>query len=966
MSDRAENFWSNFSDRVALNEAAVETWFVLPLLEALGHDPLNIAPKVPVLFQEGRNTRRGRKPEADFVVYAEKPFSRATSLIVVESKHPSEPLDGGREQGESYAQNLRTPVLLLTNGVQLEVWQLQQTTESECVLSCDVASLVQQRGALEALLSPDALRSHCQQFTYKRFDLLTGNLSDYESAAHKRVSQVAKDTIGRRLKNADAKNEHSSLELLDFGGRGAVVTSPSGYGKTMLARSLLHEGIERRWSDSANPLPIDVFAPDLAFSRQPLEVFLAMRVEAHKPGFSEANLKEIARKDGLLVIVDGFERIDHTGRSWLEAQLRLLFDGYPKVRVYLMSRSGVVPGSLGLTFLTLQPYSPGELRDLAEQRSRTLDNIHHVFSGAPSHIFRLGEVPLIADLVLDHYATFRSYPTNLSALFENWLRQILSASNRLDQAFDRKLLEDIAGATVGGPIDIARAHELAAGHPNPDAALNRLVEQDALSIRGTTVELQHEALADHLRTTRFWASNPSVDEAQLDLLAFEPSSQFALLLVSNAPNADARSAAWKAIARRDFALAIQSLRFAGFDRAFKSSATEADAQRIAGDIQSTIETIIQSHMPNLAPALREGIAGHPVQELGVMATIDRGCVSYQFFEALGAEKSSFSMSACDFPFAPRMYGHALNQMGLGPEAGRVLAVDRVRKTLDELIDKRALIGGRLWTEERTFGRLRHLAREYDFPIDPLQFDQAFCHIKKHAGELVDGRGLNRGQTFLIDDLLTDLRWLQEQGIAELERWWDDLDDLNFRNPEAQKRLGPTLDAYYRRLQLAYDEIVTHSLPALRPHLRTLRLMPLRMEIVAEVHERRGFVDVTLNRLRWPVRCYDEAGADVALCDEPPDHYPPEAIEGYAQRTDELLHQYGRYFDARVISWYGERLPDLRGGWGSQNQLPDESAVIAGAADWLKSDLKELFSEVPTGRWQGSPVVETDGNIEAPS
>ncbi|MEP0658803.1 MAG: hypothetical protein ABJC87_06065, partial [Roseobacter sp.] len=360
------------------------------------------------------------------------------------------------------------------------------------------------------------------------------------------------------------------------------------------------------------------------------------------------------------------------------------------------------------------------------------------------------------------------------------------------------------------------------------------------------------------------------------------------------------------------------------------------------------------------------IAGHPVQELSVMATFEQGYVNYLFYDALRAEQSSFSTSVSDLPLAPRRYGHALNQMGLGPEAGRVLAVDHVRKALDELIDERALLGGRVWTEERTFGRLRHLAREYDLPIDPLQFDQAFNTLKEHAGKLVNGRGLGRGQTFLVDDLLADLRSLQKQGVAELERWWDDLDDLSFHNPDAQNYLGRALDAYYRRLQLAYDEVVTHSLPALRPHLSTLRLMPLRMEIVAEVHERLGFEDVTLNKLRWPVRCYEEAGADVTFSDERPDHHSPEAIERYVQRTDELLHQFGRYFDTRVISWGGGRVPDLRGGWVSHDQLPDESAVIAGTVDWLKGDLDQLFSEVPSGWWQRSPVVESAGNSEAPS
>jgi hypothetical protein len=162
--DAVEDFWDSVTGRSATNEATVETWFVLPFLEALGHDRLNIHSKVPISVQEGRQRRSGRKPEADFVVYAEKPFSRATSLIVVESKHPAETLDGGKEQGASYAFNLRAPVLLLTNGEKLEIWQIQATMDCELMLACQVGSLPQHRAAIEGLLSVESLRNHSQRF----------------------------------------------------------------------------------------------------------------------------------------------------------------------------------------------------------------------------------------------------------------------------------------------------------------------------------------------------------------------------------------------------------------------------------------------------------------------------------------------------------------------------------------------------------------------------------------------------------------------------------------------------------------------------------------------------------------------------------------------------------------------------------------------------------------------------------
>lgn len=646
------------------------------------------------------------------------------------------------------------------------------------------------------------------------------------------------------------------------------------------------------------------------------------------------------------MIVDGFERINQSLRSWLEAQLRTLLDGYPKMRVYVMSRSGVAPTSLGLPLLTLTPYSPDELHNLARLRSRTLEGVQHVFSGAPSHIIRLAEVPLLADLVLTHYTSIRSYPTDLSALFEGWMQEILATSDPVDRAFDRKLLGEIAAATVGGPLDISQAHEFAMGRPDPDGTLRRLVEQDAISVRGTTVALPHEALADHLRAVQFWRNGPSGDQSRFDDLLFDPSSQFALLLVSNAPSPDARGAAWQAIARQDFHLAIQSLRFAGFDRPFTGEVSKADGLRMARDIQSTTETLVASHFEPIAPRLRKAISGKPVETLGVVAALGRDDIDYAFFDAEGAADAAIIVDAGNWERAPRIYGHALRRMGFGPEVGRLLGVERVRDAVDELIDERKLIGGTVWLEERTYGRLRHLVRRYGFSIDPVQFDQAIQVLEPEAGKLVTGSSFQRGQTFTIDELLADLRWLRSQGVTKIEQWWDDLDNLNFRNPDDQKRFGQTLDAYYRRRQIAYEEVVTHSMPAIRQHLRTLRMMPLRMEIVAMLHSPQGYESVVLNTLRWPVRTFGEAGADVTFSDERPDHNSDEAIERYVKRTDDLLKQFGRYFEDRVFTWGGGIVPDLQGRDQTFGKLPDESAVVSGAMSMLKEDLKSVFSEVP--------------------
>jgi hypothetical protein len=134
-----EDFWSVVLSHEMLNsEANVEHRFVLPLLHALGYSSEDIESKYPVEFQQGR---AGRKPEADFVCFYGILRDKTNSLLVVETKPFGEPLAQGKAQGESYAQNLRAPLLLLTNGKDLEIWQMQISLESLCVLHFTICAV---------------------------------------------------------------------------------------------------------------------------------------------------------------------------------------------------------------------------------------------------------------------------------------------------------------------------------------------------------------------------------------------------------------------------------------------------------------------------------------------------------------------------------------------------------------------------------------------------------------------------------------------------------------------------------------------------------------------------------------------------------------------------------------------------------------------------------------------------------
>lgn len=943
-------FWGNVEVLANSREADVETWLVLPLLEALGHERRHIASKVPILFQEGREKRPGRKPEADFVVYAEIPFCRANSLIVVETKRSDESLDDGKEQGESYAQNLKSPILLMTNGICLEIWQMQISAESVRVFACEVAALATRQGDIEAILSKDAILSHCSILGHKHFDVLARDFGAYERALHGEVCQTAASSVSINLIDTATKRKISSAQLIALNGRGAVIVGPSGYGKTTLSGFLLCEAIESRWEDTATVLPVGVFLPDAVLHGRTLEEFLVERIASHKPGFTLAALRRAAREQGILIIADGFERVAPEYRDRLEGSLRTLMRDYPRTRLFVMSRGQVAPSGLGLPVLQLSGYTIDELRKLADLRSIDRPNVRHVFTGAPDHVYRLAEVPLLADLIISRYSSEHPINIDIVSLYEEWLDRILASSRPIERALDRELLEEIAIATEAGPIALARAIELCRHHSSSERTLHSLAEADALSIRGTTVELQHEGLADYLRALCFWNENKLHYAEKLELIAFDISSQFPILLVATAPNADARGVAWQAIVRRDMQLAVSSLRFAAGSETFGSNA-EGDAKRVLTDIQSTIEAMVTTHLRPIGNLIREEIAGRSVETLGIRGSMGQDDIAYAFFEARDTPEVVRLFHKAQWERAPRMYGHALRRVGYGPEAGRIIGTERVKAALDTLTKARRLRGGRVWTEERVFGRLRHLIREYDAPVSNLALRQAYEVLESEADMWVAPSGLGNGQQFPMRELLDDVAFLLEEGVSKITPWWDDFDNLDFNSVADRQLFSRTVDVYHRRRQIAYAEIVESSLPNLIPHLQTYRMMPLRYEIEAEIYTRNGFNHPSINYRRFPVSTFDEAGADVSFPQVMSDWDTDDARRSYGDLTDALLKRFGRWFDGRSVEWGSSyRVLDLHGRDTTFDGSPDESVIVRGAMSWLKRDLKYLFSEMPSYRY----------------
>jgi Type I restriction enzyme R protein N terminus (HSDR_N) len=333
------DFWNAIPtvDRLR-GEGNVEARLIIPLLHALGYEAHEIASKFPVVFQEGR---LGRKPEPDFVCFYGPLHDRNNSLLVVEAKQPGETLPPGKAQGESYAQNLRAPLLLLTNGEFLEIWQMQISQDSERVLRIPVASLAAERGKVEGLLNKLAVRDYCKSLQFKTIVEATTDFSTYEAAELKRMAHKM-PSIARTLRRSETMVQPTMLEttraLLDFP-LGAIVIAPSGYGKTTLSQDLFKQGIQERWRGTLKGLPFDVPLPNLEQSPVSLVAFLQKRLSAHHPGVTDASLQTMLREVGATIFCDGFDQTTAAFQKEVTAEFVNLLRDYPRLQLFIFSRS---------------------------------------------------------------------------------------------------------------------------------------------------------------------------------------------------------------------------------------------------------------------------------------------------------------------------------------------------------------------------------------------------------------------------------------------------------------------------------------------------------------------------------------------------------------------------------------------------------------------------------------------------
>ena len=925
------DFWSNAPSLEFTNEATVETRFVIPLLRALGYEDSDVDPKAGIVFQEGRV---GRRPEADFLVFHGPQRNRDTSLIVVEAKAPTEPLTEAKVQAESYALNTRAPFLLLTNGIDLEIWQMQVSMESKRILNCALSDLNSYRGQIEATISKRSAYEYCKSLAHKTIHVGTKDFAAYETAELQRTIPAERSTR-RTLKTKEAQSELHSDALLSYAPAGAIVVGPSGFGKTTLCKYLLRQAISDRWEGETR-LPVEVPLPELFGSeRKTIFAFVLERISAHCPQVTDAVFKDTLRKDGLIVLLDSFDRLSFEQQREVETGIRLLARDYPKLQFLIFSRDASLP-NIDLAVFVIDKLNWSQQVAFCESLGVSGSHLHAM----PRVLRELCSHPLLLKLTLDYRRQTTHWPAKLELLFDRWLN-VLIERDEISPTMGivrEQALTIIAEATATKPMVATDVLCLLKDKGLESDIYDQLIACDAINADGGVVGILHEALADYLRAKSLLHDIKLGNIERIEQVDLEAGSFLPILVMSLLPTRALQRAFWKKLSNVDWDTYVSVVRYRGdISQELRSSDAITLEAAYLEDLLEGFEFTLEGFFPSIRSAVLDVLELDPANQFGLTGRVSVEGPSLLFgFNIVERETARIRIGSPEWSYRSINLGLS----GLRLDSGRVVGVGELRKAVTRAFESRTLEGGRFWRHERLVGRLRYLVEELAFQISleaPLE------HIKQqllpHISKWVTFNDFSR-TGFLIGSLIEDIDALKKVGLVELDLWWQRLGWEPDNDRISNDALANLAGEMYRRGLAIYREVAEASFGNLLPILGFYPSLPVRWK--AEVWRADQFPAASF---RWsPVRSTEEEGVDSQYVDRQP-QLTGAVLKRHFDSVRADLIALGRYKQhSRIFS--GSTMFEILHGRRALGELAGELPSLTQGCKLLKDDLEGLFRDLP--------------------
>ncbi len=905
------NFWGTVQHFEFTNEASVETRLIIPLLNELGYINSDIFPKYPIIFQEGR---KGRKPEADFVVFCDIPHDKNTSLIVIEAKAPTELLeDDAKTQAESYTANIRAPFFLLTNGRELEIWQFQLTSESECILRIPINELHAYRGKIESYLSKSAAIEYAKSLYHKNIMKFNHDVSKYINAELGRIKKY-QNAIERTLTNNNASSEnknYSSHELLSCFPNGAIILAHSGLGKTTLSYKLFQQSLQNVSNNFDEKLAFEISLSDLVEIEQTIIQFIEERLISHHPNITEYALKDICREKGIILLCDSFDRVPIKKQKKIEIELNNLRRDFPKIQLFIFSRS-TIELKLELPTLKLEPLNYDEKIKLKG------GEIDILLYSMPQILLKLSSNPLLLIHIVEFYQKEKKLPFDLKEVFQFWLEQLLNTDSRdnITNIDKENALYLLANQSIYSPFNKIKAISLLRENHLSDSIFSDLIQCEAININGSIIEFQHEALADYLRALYIASLNEENLILELNKIPLEKDSFFPILLIQLLPSRHLQRLLWKRLTSISLPLYLSTLYYRS------DTSKEITEEKYLEDLLEGVEFPLDGFFSDIKETIIEQLTGKKASRLAITGRLNKGSnITQPYFSFHPFDGQEINVGSPSGQY----FWVNLEESKYRLDSGRLIGAKRLKESILKIIENRQLKGGKIWVEERLIGRLRYLKfplEKINYSLDELELTITSNKIKNMINIPYSGK-----QKFNLNDLLEDIIYLKNHGQIKLELWWERLkiNNLKMSKNEITQLL---LNEYYRRLQLAYKEIVENSFKSISHEFHFYWALPVRYKLA---------VTGRTFHYQWlPVSSWDQIGADVEFCDS----YSISESLSFSDVYD-ALSKLGRTTCNRVT--IGEReLIEF-----DFYEIEGETPIIHWVCKLILEDIKYLFSELPS-------------------
>lgn len=911
--------WTATNEIKCKNEAEVELRVVLPLLTALGYSTEDIAPKFAVKFQAGR---RGRNPEADFVVFYGASRDKDHSLIVVEAKSPGESFEDANSQAESYAQNLRSPFYIATDGEFLQVWQLQISATSKKVLDLHILQLGEFRGRLEALLSREDAFQYCRSLDSKSAMSVAINLVPYFSSEYQRIG--INNSVSRTLMTggAYAGTSYQSTELLELYPAGAIVTGASGQGKSTLANVLFSKCLEKAIAESSQRIVCQLFFPVQAASSAGIFEYVADRVRAKCPQLSLASIKDLIRKNGAVILADGFERLSESQREIAAIGIANLSRDYALLQIFVFSRVGAVPSTMHLPMLQMMDLNEDQQAQLLSAEGLDVNAQAIMTKKMPAPMAKLKGKPLLLSLMARYWIKQQESALHLEQLFQKWRDELLGSLNLPPSAMLRaeEALTEVATFTVNGPASANAVLMMLQTLGYSDAIFDGLLQSGSIVASGDVVELAHESLADFLRAKRLVA-NPDKFLHFVHGYDFNGDSLLPIFLLRQQNDRKFRNILSNRLAGLDLSTYLETVKFSLDRKHDFFSLSKGDAEKLLSqDIELGINDPLVGILNSVASSVKKLFGGEEMISIHGALCNKRNNFDYNISSKDDLRRGE-EISLDSIRGASQFFRENLEGSGVEIDHGRRIGARILNAALKDIIEARWLNGGQTWIHERLLSRVRYLGIKGLINLtNKISLAALSDNIARIPPDILFALV---GQLFSVADLIDDIDFLVSCQLTELDNW-----PVRLITPgDDEATLAAQLREHTSRAQLAYREVCEKTFPKLAKSFGMYNVIPVQWSYEINFKSR-------ITEYYWrPVEKWDDIEADVKFSDSLSRYDFFEANKHQQNMLDKL----GRRTVGSVRIGGIGILPDLDG------KVDGESSVVREVCDTLEDDLAGIFA-----------------------